>query len=160
MFPRNRKELASKKRKQLMREIEEKIGKLKKGEITSSIGSKSEQYYLGKEGKILFFRLQEKLFPSLWFLRAVGIVDLVIPTISVDKGATPHLLNGADLFVGGITKFDPFEPDNVIIALNPSDFPICVGITLVSSDEIETIKKGKILKNYHWIGDKIWNFKY
>ena len=52
MFPRNRRELPNKKRKQLMREIEEKIGKLEKGEITSVIGHKSEQYYLGKEGKI------------------------------------------------------------------------------------------------------------
>jgi PUA domain protein len=143
-----------------MREIEEKIGKLEKGEITSVIGHKSEQYYLGKEGKILFFILEEKLFPSLWLLRALGVEDLVISTISVDKGATPHLLNGADLFVGGITKFDPFKPDNVVIVLNPSDFPICIGIALISSDELETIKKGKIVKNYHWIGDKIWDFKY
>ncbi len=143
-----------------MREIEEKIGKLEKEEINSIIGHKSEQYYLGKEGRILVFVLQERLFPSLWFLRALGVTDLIIPTISVDKGATPHLLNGADLFVGGITKFDPFEPDDVVIVLNPSNFPICVGIALVSSDELGTIKKGKVLKNYHWIGDKIWNFKY
>ena len=133
---------------------------MEKKDINSVIDDKTNQFYLGGEGKILVFSSQGKLFPSLWLLRTQSITDLVIPSISIDKGATSHLLNGADLFAGGITEYDSFEQDDVVIIKNPSGFSICVGMALISAEELKKTTKGKVVKNHHWIGDKIWNFKY
>ena len=37
--------------------------------------------------------------------------------------------------------------------------PLALGIATLDSNELRQAKKGKIIKNLHWIGDDLWNMQ-
>ncbi|ENN96481.1 RNA-binding protein [Methanocaldococcus villosus KIN24-T80] len=62
--------------------------------------------------------------------------------------------------VPGIKEVDNFNKGDVVFVLDEvHKKPICVGIALMSHEEIKNSEKGKAIKNIHYVGDKIWNFK-
>jgi len=61
----------------------------------------------------------------------------------------------------GITKIDEniLKDDTVIIIDEKNKKALAVGIALDTSENMNNTKQGKAVKNIHWVGDKIWNFK-
>lgn len=96
-----------------------------------------------------------KLIP---FLKALidGLIEL--PKIVVDMGAVRHIVNGADVMAPGVVKIDgDFNKEDMVVVVDERyKKPLCVGIALFSKPEMAGMSKGKVVKNIHYVGDKIW----
>ena len=102
---------------------------------------------LAESGNELFPTLLfEKLFPSL-------------PKVVVDMGAISHVCNGADVMAPGVVriegKFD--EKDFLLITDERHGKPLAIGVALFDSQVIRTLRRGKIVKTIHHVGDKLWS---
>jgi PUA domain protein len=86
--------------------------------------------------------------------------QVVLKTIVVDMGAIRFVTNGADVMRPGITKIDSNikKGEIVRIADESHDKTLAVGKAMFDAQEMESIKKGKVVKNLHTIKDSVWNF--
>ena len=102
----------------------------------------------------LFFYFNEMLVPTLKFL----IEKKFIPSVIVDMPAVPFIVKGADIMRPGIVEMEDFEKDKFVVIVDQiNKTPLSVGLALFSSDEINKMDKGKVIKNIHFLGDDIWN---
>ncbi|MBT3407513.1 RNA-binding protein, partial [Candidatus Woesearchaeota archaeon] len=105
------------------------------------------------DNNILFFKYNNNFIPSLKS-------DLMnLKTVTIDMPAVPFICKGADLMKPGIVELDDFEKDEFVAIIdekNKKAISIC--IALFSSNDIKNMSSGKVLKNIHHIGDKIWSF--
>ena len=103
-----------------------------------------------------FFYHEEILLPTLKFLQQHSIV----PVITVDMGAIPFIIKGADIMRPGIVRIVPKTNKNepVVVVDQTHHKPLAVGTALYSAEEIQALPKGKVIKNIHYVGDYIWNF--
>jgi PUA domain protein len=79
--------------------------------------------------------------------------------VTVDEGALPYIMNGADVMKPGIVYADEGikKGEFVYVTVEGKDTPIAVGIALVDGVEMRE-GKGKAVKNIHHLKDKIWNY--
>ena len=57
----------------------------------------------------------------------------------------------------GIKNYTEFEKDKMVCIVEESQHKfLSVGKALVDSSEIESMSKGEIIKNMHYISDKFW----
>ena len=77
------------------------------------------------------------------------------PKIEVDEGAAKAILRGADLMAPGIVDFDKFEKDDFVV-IQYKGSSLAIGISLYSSNELDNMERGKIIKVIHHKGDKLW----
>ena len=112
-----------------------------------------DDFYLSVVNNILFFKYNNNFIPSLKS-------DLMnLKTVTIDMPAVPFICKGADLMKPGIVELDDFEKDEFVAIIdekNKKAISIC--IALFSSNDIKNMSSGKVLKNIHHIGDKIWSF--
>ncbi len=103
----------------------------------------------------VFFHLGEKLVPTLKLLQK----SMVLKKITVDMGAVPFVIKGADIMRPGIKLIDEGinKDDFVAIVDEKHNKPLGVGIALFSGEEMKSMTNGKSVKNIHYVGDKIWN---
>jgi PUA domain protein len=96
------------------------------------------------------------LFPTLLFEELFSI----IPKIVVDMGAVPYVCKGADVMAPGVVALKgEFEESDLLLVVDElHGKPLAVGLALFSSEDILAITGGKILKNLHYVGDKLWNY--
>ena len=82
-----------------------------------------------------------------------------IPSVIVDMGAIPFVCNGADIMAPGIAELKrPFKINDLVIIRDITHKKaLAVGRALKPSKEIEIKKKGKVIANLHYVGDKLWN---
>jgi PUA domain protein len=79
------------------------------------------------------------------------------PAVTVDMGAVKFMCKGANLMRPGIKKFTEFEKDQIVCIVEESQHKfLAVGKSLVSSSELETMEKGEIINNLHYISDRFW----
>ena len=79
------------------------------------------------------------------------------PKVTVDMGAVKFMCNGANVMRPGIIKFTDFEKDEIVCIVEESKNKyLAVGKSCVSSKEGESMNKGEIVKNLHYISDKYW----
>ena len=106
-------------------------------------------------GKPLIARYNETLFPTLTF---EGIFPL-LPKIVVDMGAVPHICNGAHVMAPGIVRIEgDFQEKGFLVILDERhEKPLAIGVALLDSQAAKTLKHGKVAKNVHFVGDKLWN---
>ena len=72
--------------------------------------------------------------------------------------AVKFIANGADVMRPGIKEFDNFKKNQIIIIVDEThQKPLAIGEALVSSEEMKSLDSGKVIKNLHHVGDKIWN---
>ena len=113
------------------------------------------------DGKPLFAKVrvkisegeEEKYIPllTMFYLKKVNY-----PTVKVDDGAVPHILNGADVMRPGIKEFiGDFNKGDIVAVQDFKGRTIAVTVALFPKSEIEKMQKGKVLKNIHYLGDKI-----
>jgi PUA domain protein len=101
----------------------------------------------------ILFEQEERIYPTL------KNKTLIFPHVYVDKGAIPFVVKGADLMRLGIKNMEEFQKDSLVfIADAEYKQNLALGIALFSSQDIQVMDKGKVIKNIHYVGDSIWNF--
>ncbi len=79
------------------------------------------------------------------------------PSVEVDIGAVKFMCKGANLMRPGIKKFSEFEKEKVVCIVEETHHKfLAVGKSIVSSKELETMEKGEVIQNMHYISDKFW----
>lgn len=79
------------------------------------------------------------------------------PHVMVDMGAVKFMCNGANVMRPGIRSYSEFEKDQIVCVVEESQHKfLAVGKAMVSSSELETMQKGEVVKNLHYISDKFW----
>lgn len=90
------------------------------------------------------------------FLSETGLLEK-FPKATVDVGAIKFVCNGANVMRPGIKKFTEFQKDNIVCIVEESHNKfLAVGKALISSSEMQEIKKGEVVKTLHYISDKYW----
>ena len=152
--------LKSKQAKQLLNELSERL----KVNMEALFGSKTNvevvvadvgNIYL-VNGKPLFFTVKKKVLPTLLFQ------DFVFhaPKIVVDMGAVPYVCNGADVMAPGIVRIEgEFGKGDLILVVDEKHGkPLAIGVSLHDAETVRKTNQGAVVKNVHYVSDKIWNF--
>ncbi|MDH5794620.1 MAG: DUF1947 domain-containing protein [Candidatus Bathyarchaeota archaeon] len=150
--------IRKKERKSLLQEISEKLeidaeqvfGSKPQIEVIET--AKHNIFFIN--GLPLFAKLGEDLFPTLYFKDHLSLM----PKIIVNMGAVPHVCNGADIMAPGIVEIQgEFEKESLVLVLDERNRrPIAIARSLFDSEPAKTLKKGRILRNLHCVGDVIW----
>ena len=79
------------------------------------------------------------------------------PYVMVDMGAVKFMCKGANVMRPGIKKHSEFQKGDIVCVIEESHQKfLAVGKTLVSSEEMNAMEKGEVIKNIHFISDKYW----
>ncbi len=152
--------MKSKQVKQILNEVSEKL----KVNVEVLFGSKPNveivesdagSVYLVND-KPLFFNVEKKVVPTLLFQDFVSRA----PKIVVDMGAIPYVCNGADVMAPGIVRVEgEFEEGDLVLVVDVKHGkPLAIGESLNDSANVRNAKQGAVVKNVHFVSDKIWNF--
>lgn len=106
--------------------------------------------------KPMLVKIGENIFPTLTF----NEIFLIAPRVVVDMGAVPHVCNGADVMAPGIVRFDgEFRKGDLVLVVDEKHGkPIAIGEIAYDADAAKKTTQGVIVKNIHFVGDRIWNF--
>jgi len=98
--------------------------------------------------------VDDKLIPSISMLNR----GLEIPSITVDMGAVPFIIKGADVMIPGIVAYsDSISKGDIVRIIDEKHGKtIAVGEVLISREGFKTGGKGKAVRILHYVGDKIW----
>jgi len=107
-------------------------------------------------GKPLLARLDGELFPTLAFEEIFPFISRIV----VDMGAVPYVCKGADVMAPGVVsiKGEFEENDFLLIVDERHGKPLAMGVALFNSQAMKNMDHGKIVKNIHYVGDKLWNY--
>jgi len=105
-------------------------------------------------GKPSFARSKGTFWPTLM----LNEVFSLLPKIVVDMGAVPHICSGADLMAPGVVRIDgDFNTDDLLLIVDERHGkPLAIGVALLNSHVMRKVKHGKIVKNVHYVGDRLW----
>jgi len=97
---------------------------------------------------------QSDIFPVLmdqWLLPSR-------PIITVDSGAVKFVVGGANIMRPGITKVErEFGPGEIVLVKEEKfGKGIAVGRSKLPRYLLEEAKKGAVIENLHYVGDKFW----
>lgn len=106
------------------------------------------------EGKPLILAAGGRLYPTLIFHEALRS----LPKVVVDMGAVPHICNGADVMAPGVRRIEgTFKEGSVVSVVDERHRKfLAVGVAEMQSEAIERLKKGKCVRNVHYVGDRVW----
>ena len=152
--------LKSKQAKQILNEVSERL----KFNVEALFGSKANvevaesavgNVYLVND-KPLLFTADKNVLPTLLFQDFVSRA----PKIVVDMGAIPYVCNGADVMAPGIVRVEGefAKGDLVLVVDEKHGKPLAIGESLNDSASVRNTKQGAVVKNVHFVSDKIWNF--
>jgi PUA domain protein len=105
-------------------------------------------------GKPILFEAKGNIYPTLLFKE----IFTTMPKIVVDMGAIPHLCNGADVMAPGVIRLDgDFKVGDLVLVIDERHRkPLVIGEVLYDASEFVSVKRGVVVKNLHFVGDKIW----
>ena len=102
---------------------------------------------------IMILKIGETCLP---FLSQISLLEK-FPHVLVDMGAIKFMCNGANVMRPGIRSHSEFDREQVVCVIEESQHKfLAVGKSLVPSSELETMEKGEVIKNMHYISDKYW----
>jgi len=104
--------------------------------------------------KPMFARKDDLVFPAL----GSDDVSKFLPQVVVNMGAVPHVCNGADVMAPGIVnvKGDFGKDEFVVVVDEQHQKPLAIGIALYDSEATRNLKRGKTVRNVHFVGDDLW----
>lgn len=107
-----------------------------------------------RDDEPVFFYAGDKIVPMVRLLLQKPLVKQVV----VDMGAVRFMSSGADVMRPGIVHIDEgiAKGDIVVVVDETHKKPLCVAEALFSGEEMKAMDKGKVLKNLHYVGDKLW----
>ena len=78
--------------------------------------------------------------------------------LTVDMGAVPYVINGADIMAPGIVDSDKELKPGSLAWIRDEKNLKPLAIVRLTKDGLDAIsnKKGKAAKNLHYVGDKLW----
>ncbi|XP_014669114.1 PREDICTED: malignant T-cell-amplified sequence 1-B-like [Priapulus caudatus] len=115
-----------------------------------------------QSGELLFFRHREgRYMPTL---RLIHKYPFLLPPLQVDKGAIRFILSGANIMCPGLTspgaKLTSVPKDTpVAIMAEGKQHAVCIGLTKMSTDEMQSVNKGIGVDNLHYLNDGLWYMK-
>jgi PUA domain protein len=106
------------------------------------------------DGRPLILRTQRLILPSLKFDELIN----TLPRVVVDMGAVAPLVNGAHVMRPGIREIkDAFVKGGIIVIVDEKfGKPIALGIADMDSGVMQSVVKGKVISNVHYVGDLLW----
>ena len=118
-----------------------------------------KMHHIDEEVKIItgdglrILKIAEDYFP---FLSETDLLKK-FPHVMVDMGAVKFMCNGANVMRPGIKSYSEFEEGQIVCVIEESHHKfLAVGKSIVSSNQLESIQKGEVVKNCHYISDKYW----
>ena len=113
--------------------------------------SNESQIITGQGIKIL--KIDKEYMP---FLSETSTLEK-FPYVMVDMGAVKFMCKGANVMRPGIKNHSDFEKDEIVCIVEESQKKfLAVGKSLVSSQELDNMEKGEVVKNMHYVSDKFW----
>lgn len=152
--------LKSKKAKEILNKVSERL-KVNVGALFGSNASvEIVEAVIGNiylvNGKPLFFKVGERVLPTLLFQ------DFAVraPKVVVDMGAVPYVCKGADVMAPGIVRVEgEFDKGDLVLVVDEKHGKaLALGESLYDSGNARSTKQGAVVKNFHFVSDKIWNF--
>jgi PUA domain protein len=152
--------LKSKEAKQVLKQASEKL----RTDLEAILGSKStvevvvadfgELFLVG--GKPFLFKVGENVLPTLFFRELAAR----LPKIVVDMGAVPYVCKGADIMAPGIVRIEgEFSAGDIVVVVDEKHGkPLALGESLYDSEIARATKHGIVIKNYHFVSDRVWAF--
>jgi len=155
--------LSKKERRKVVEELKQRFSNLEinvKTQIEIGVCDEKTIYFVNSE-PIALKDESGRIVPLLKFIYKANTM-LGLPLVIVDMGAVKHLLHGADVMAPGIVKIiGSFSKGDLALVVDEKyGKPLAVCEALYSSEEISKMSKGKVLKNLHYVGDKMWKFKF
>jgi PUA domain protein len=138
------------------KEAKEFIDSVKSFDIDKKSRLEKDEDIIIIDGIPSFFFLDGKLIPTLKML----MVKNNLKKITVDMGAIPFVIKGADIMRPGIKIIEEniCKEDYVLVVDEKFSKPLSVGKALFPTEEMRELKNGKVIKNIHYVGDRIWNY--
>ncbi len=104
-------------------------------------------------GGIMLLRVDGTYLP---FLTQVDLLQK-FPSVTVDMGAVRFMCNGANVMRPGIGEHTEFQKDDVVCVVEESRRKfLAVGTAMVSSADLDSMERGEVIRNMHYISDKFW----
>ncbi|MEM0155318.1 MAG: DUF1947 domain-containing protein [Thermoplasmataceae archaeon] len=114
--------------------------------------NRDEKVYFVHGKPVLY--VKDSLIPTLFFINST---KPSMRWITVDNGAVPHIMNGANVFAQGIRDMDrTVSKGDMVFVKNLEDVYIAVGIAELSGEEIMANRKGEAIRTIHYPGDRIF----
>jgi PUA domain protein len=109
-------------------------------------------------GEPVIFKIEGRFFPTVKGALKINIEHMYV---TVDKGAVPYIINGADIMRPGVVDFDKNIRKGDLVVINEENYrkPLAIGKSLWDAEEFSLKDKGKCVENLHYIGDSIWNLE-
>lgn len=103
----------------------------------------------------LMIKTGETLNPTLVFKEYFDLA----PKVVVDMGAIPYVCKGANVMAPGIRRFEgEFKKDDFVFVVDEKyGKPVAVGEIIYDVNEAKVVKHGVVVKNVHFVGDKVWS---
>jgi PUA domain protein len=123
-----------------------KIAELDDQELAIIFESESKLYVGRNKANVYFPLLKDE------------VVLQTMPYALVDMGAVKFLINGANVMRPGIVSFSgDFKKGQIIVVREQShQKAIAVGMAIEDRSALDPMKKGPVVHNLHWVGDKLW----
>ena len=139
----------------LLREARSQLGvEIPSGRVEEGrIGEDVRLFFV--EERPLLLRIGGRLLPTLLYREVLEH----LPAVVVDMGAVPYICRGADVMAPGITEVKgEFEKDELVVVRDERyGKALALGLSLFSSAEVREMRKGKAIKNLHYVGDEVWD---
>ncbi len=110
-------------------------------------------FYEQRDGPILPTLRFAHQHPKIW------------TTVTVDKGAIPYILGGANIMCPGLTNPgailnpDLKAGDGVVVMCEGKETAIATGVLKMSAKDIKEVNKGVAVECCHFLGDGLFNCK-
>lgn len=148
--------ISKKELKELQKKLEElnlDTGKLDRVEVDEIKGEKC--YFVNRKPYIYE---KDTVIPLLFLLNDIKPGE---KWVSVDDGAVPHIMNGANVFAQGITGMDDgILKNDMVFIRNKDNVYIAVGFAERDASEIMEDRKGEAVRLVHFPNDKIFKTFY
>ncbi len=108
-------------------------------------------------GEILAIIYEDRAFSTVRGLLEYGAEKR---EVTVDMGAVPYVVDGADVMAPGIVEADTDiqEGDLVWVSDQKNGQPLAIGEALMSGQEMIDKQSGRAIKSVHYVGDKLWEY--
>ena len=134
----------------MLHELSENYGEIDAKKVDVAEFEEKKVYFLDE--RIEFVEDENGLYPYLG-----GSYLCFLPRVVVDMGAIRFVCNGADIMAPGIVEVDEFDAGSLVVVRDVTHGKaLAVGKANKSSLEIMSDKRGKVVENLHFVGDKLW----
>lgn len=104
-------------------------------------------------GGLMILHLDDAYLP---FLSDTDLLEK-FPSVTIDMGAVKFMCNGANVMRPGIKTHAEFEAGQIVCIIDESHQKfLAVGKAMMSSEDVESIDKGEVIQNMHYISDRFW----